>query len=346
MDATVMTSDAAETNRQQSKAKVFISYSRKDMAFADRLEVALKTRGIEPLIDRSEIYVFEDWWKRIEALIARADTVVFVLSPDAVSSDVCQKEVAFAASLNKRFAPVIFRRTDDKAVPSALARLNFVFFDDETRFEESANKLAEALGTDIEWIRKHTDFGEQARRWAMAKGTVGLLLRSPLLEEAERWIASRPETAPLPTEETRTFIAQSRQAATRRRNILTVSLAAGLLVALALAGFAYWQRGVAVEQRNVAESRRIATLAELATIERVRGNWDTALKLAVHAARLGLALASNRVEISAPRAPLAAAVWQSGWRLTLGGHEASVNSAAFSPDGRRIVTASGARSRE
>ena len=48
------------------------------MAFADRVEAALKGRGFEPLIDRSEIYAFEDWWKRIETLITRADTVAFI----------------------------------------------------------------------------------------------------------------------------------------------------------------------------------------------------------------------------------------------------------------------------
>src|SRR2546430_9458162 len=103
--------DAALDDRQP-KAKVFISYSRKDMAFADQLEAALRARGIEPLIDRSEIYAFEDWWKRIEDLIARADTVVFVLSPDAVASEVALKELAYAASLNKRFAPIVCRRVD------------------------------------------------------------------------------------------------------------------------------------------------------------------------------------------------------------------------------------------
>jgi hypothetical protein len=103
-----MISDAGiEQTGHESKAKVFISYSRKDMAFADRLEAALKARGFEPLIDRTDIYAFEEWWKRIEALIARADTVVFVLSPDAVASEVALREVAFAASLNKRFAPVM-----------------------------------------------------------------------------------------------------------------------------------------------------------------------------------------------------------------------------------------------
>ena len=47
------------------------------MIFVDRLEASLKGRGFEPLIDRSEIYAFEEWWKRIEGLIARADTVMY-----------------------------------------------------------------------------------------------------------------------------------------------------------------------------------------------------------------------------------------------------------------------------
>ena len=226
------------------------------MAFAGRLETALKTRGFEPLIDRTEIYAFEDWWKRIEALIGRADTVVFVLSPDAVTSDVAQKEVAHAASLNKRFAPIVCRHTDDGAIPEPLRRLNFIFFDDPSAFEASADRLAEALRTDIDWIRQHTEFGEAARQWVAAGRSGGLLLRSPALERAERWIATRPRDAPAPIEETQAYVAASRGGATRRRNVLTGSLAAGLLLALALAGLAYWQRGIAVQERQIADQQR------------------------------------------------------------------------------------------
>src|SRR6202035_5418696 len=91
----------AEKNAQEAepKARIFISYSRKDMAFADRLDAALKARGFEPLIDREEIYAFEDWWERIQNLIGQAGTVVFVLSPDAVTSGVALKEIAHAALL-------------------------------------------------------------------------------------------------------------------------------------------------------------------------------------------------------------------------------------------------------
>jgi len=87
-----------------------------------------KRRGFDSLIDREDIYAFEDWWKRIQALIGRADTVVFVLSPDAVNSDVAMKEVDYAASLNKRFAPIVCRPVEDNAVPDALRRLKFYFF--------------------------------------------------------------------------------------------------------------------------------------------------------------------------------------------------------------------------
>lgn len=72
-----MSSEAvAAHENERTNVRAFISYSRKDAAFADRLEAALKARGLEPLIDRSDIYAFEEWWTRVETLIASADSVV------------------------------------------------------------------------------------------------------------------------------------------------------------------------------------------------------------------------------------------------------------------------------
>jgi formylglycine-generating enzyme required for sulfatase activity len=247
--------DAA--NQHQSvhrKARIFISYSRKDMAFADQLEAALQARGFEPLIDRQDpialqdwskgIAPFEDWWKRIETLIGKADTIVFVLSPDAVASKIALKEIDYAASLNKRFAPVVCRKVDDGAVPEALQRLNYIFFDDSTRFDASADRLAVALQIDLDWIRKHSEYGETARRWAISgrPGGHGLLLRSPILEEAERWIASRPQSAPAPTDETVAFVAESRRAAIRRRRRI-MALASAIVFVMLVGLLAWWNQG-------------------------------------------------------------------------------------------------------
>jgi formylglycine-generating enzyme required for sulfatase activity len=249
-----MTADAAPAADIQPKAKIFISYSRKDMAFADRLEVALKERGFEVLIDRQEIYAFEPWWERIQALIGRADTIVFVLSPDAVGSDVALKEVAYAASLNKRFAPIVCRRVENSAVPDALRRLNFIVFDDPGQFETSADRLAEALQTDIVWIRDHTKFGETTRAWVAAGGPNGMLLRTPALEMAEYWIASRPRGAPTPTSEIVDFIAQSRKATLGARRLRRITLVSvfGLMIAVILVLVAWINQDYLVRQWHYA----------------------------------------------------------------------------------------------
>ena len=260
-----MAPNAEQPQDREPKARVFISYSRKDMSFADRLDAALKARGFDPLIDRTEIYVFEDWWQRIQNLIIQADTVIFVLSPDSVSSDMCKKELGFAASRNKRFAPIQFRQIDTKMVPSALERFEYEFFDDAEKFEQSVNRLVEALEVDIDWIRNHTMFGRQTHRWAAAGRARGLLLRSPILEEAERWIASRPRDAPMPTAEMQDFISESRRAASWGRDILMAGLATGLLLALGLVGLAYWQRGIAQEANVIAQSEAARTREALAT---------------------------------------------------------------------------------
>jgi hypothetical protein len=233
--------DTVGARSVETKTKVFISYSRKDMEFADKLEAALKARGFEVLIDRQEIYAFEDWWKRIERLIGSADTVVFALSPDAVRSDVALKEVVHAASLNKRLAPIVCRRVEDSAVPEALRRLNFIFFDDPAQFEVSAEKLVEAVQTDIGWIRRHTEFGEAARRWVEGGRAGGLLLRPPVLDQAEAWMAFRPSGAPSPTRETEAFIAAGRKAevAAKRRSRFLNSALYTMLVGIIL-GLVGW----------------------------------------------------------------------------------------------------------
>ena len=61
----------------------------------------------------------------------------------------------------------------------------------ESKMRELAQWLAEALSVDIEWLRTHTDIDQRARRWSDAGRPWGLQLRSPELEDAERWIASR-----------------------------------------------------------------------------------------------------------------------------------------------------------
>jgi WD40 repeat protein len=336
-----------------TKPRIFLSYSRRDAAFVDRLDVGLKARGFETLIDRTEIYAFEEWWKRIEVLIRQSDSVVFVLSPDSLASSVAQKEISFAASLNKRFAPIVYRPVASMSVPDALARLNFLPFTEEDAFEEKCDNLANALQTDISWIRKHTEFGELAGRWAASgrPGPKGLLLRSPLLEEGEHWISSRPEGAPLPTNDTVAFITASRRAATQRRNRISLALGAGLAVSIALGGLALWQARLATERGTIAETQRglaesrlnraLITesrfLADLANQQTNRGDATSAMLLALDALP---SKEQPRPYVAEAEQSLLLARNHFRENVVLKGHEGSVQSVAFNQSGDRLLTSS------
>jgi hypothetical protein len=110
-----------------SRAKVFVSYSRKDLLFAQSLVEALTERGFDAFLDKTDIAPGEPWKERLGGLIAAADTVVFAISPDSVASTVCAWELDESARLGKRLIPVVARRIPDADAPPALGRLNWVF---------------------------------------------------------------------------------------------------------------------------------------------------------------------------------------------------------------------------
>ena len=58
---------------------VFISYSRQDKDFVERLHRALADRGYEVWVDWDDIPPSAEWFEEIRAGIASADGVVYVI---------------------------------------------------------------------------------------------------------------------------------------------------------------------------------------------------------------------------------------------------------------------------
>lgn len=206
---------------QDSKLKVFVSYSRADAAFADELVGALEWAGYTVTIDRASIVEGEDWRRRLGALIADADTIVFLLSPHSARSAVCAWEVEEAARLSKRLIPALVAPTGDAPVPERLAALNYVRFDpqDDGRprsFIAALRGLQRALDTDLAWLREHTRLMARAAEWDLAGRPESRLLRGADIEAARRWAAERPKDAPPLTELQLAWIAAS-EAAQRRQ---------------------------------------------------------------------------------------------------------------------------------
>ncbi|MBV9834837.1 MAG: toll/interleukin-1 receptor domain-containing protein, partial [Alphaproteobacteria bacterium] len=87
--------------RQEERLRVFISYSRRDTDIIDQLAAALDVAGFEPQLDRHGTSAGEEWQARLSEMIARADSVIFALTPDAATSTICQWEVDEAQRLGK-----------------------------------------------------------------------------------------------------------------------------------------------------------------------------------------------------------------------------------------------------
>jgi hypothetical protein len=65
-----------ETGAVGTKLKVFISYSRKDLAFAEGIVTALEALGLTPTIDTRDLPKLEDWRRELLGFIREADAVV------------------------------------------------------------------------------------------------------------------------------------------------------------------------------------------------------------------------------------------------------------------------------
>jgi hypothetical protein len=115
-----------QTGQPDSKLRVFISYSRDDLEFADQLDAALNVCGFECLIERHGISGGEDWKQRLGDLISWADAVVFVVSPSSARSEIMAWEVEEAARFSKRILPVRCRPFEGEQSSPLLRALNYM----------------------------------------------------------------------------------------------------------------------------------------------------------------------------------------------------------------------------
>jgi len=108
---------------------VFISYSRKDKEFVKTLHQALTESQYNTWVDWEDIPLTADWWEEIKAGIESANTFLFVISPDSISSKVCAQEIEHAVANNKRLLPIVRRDGFDmNLVNPSLGKHNWLFF--------------------------------------------------------------------------------------------------------------------------------------------------------------------------------------------------------------------------
>ena len=83
-----------------------------------------------------------DWLAEI--YIEAADTFLFVISSDSVTSEICTLEIEHAVKHNKRLVPVVWKEVEDNQVHSAMSTHNLVFLRQQDDFEANFELLIDA----------------------------------------------------------------------------------------------------------------------------------------------------------------------------------------------------------
>jgi WD40 repeat protein len=205
---------------------------------------------------------------------------------------------------------------------------------DEAWLDHRAERL-----TSAEQLVARADFHKR-----LGEDGVAYLMACRAHEDAER----REKEAALAREQARLAeIAAAQTRTARNQKIARWSLVAvGLAVAIGLM-LGWWQRQTNLtlqsslkEQQASLRRAQVNLFVELAIVERLRDNVDAAMRFAVYAVQLDRRQGARKNAPSQAQQELATDLSQAGWRLSLGGHTRSTTSAEFSPDGKRIVTAS------
>ena len=217
---------------------IFISYSRKDIAFARKLNEAIAENGFETWIDWKDIPPSTEWLEEVYAAIEEADTFVFILSADSAVSEICRKEIEHAAKNNKRIVPVVINDIEPSDVHPALAAINWIFARIDDEFTEAVESLITAIQTDYEWVKAHTRLQVRALEWEGAEQDRSFLLRGTDLQQAESWIAAAEGKALEPTLLQTRYLQSSRQESVRRQRRLLIAVGAALVVTVFLGAIA------------------------------------------------------------------------------------------------------------
>ncbi len=220
---------------------LFISYSRDDRTFVEKLHAAVKDSGRDAWLDKFDIEKGEKFWREIEQGIDGANAFVFVVSPTSIKKaagekEYCRREIEYAVRQGKRIIPIVLRdlfepserveRWLDQEVLAhqELVERNWLKFD-EREFELCLTELLETVEKDVDYVKLHTQLLEDARGWINEGRKDSNLLRGELLSKAETWFQHgiekmqlqskepwRKHRDPEPTEEQQNFIKESRAA--------------------------------------------------------------------------------------------------------------------------------------
>ena len=258
---------------EKVKAKIFVSYSRKDSVAARKLINAFKEMGYDVWVDWEDIPPATLWMKEIEVGIEKSDAFIFFISPDSIASKVCNEEIEHAAKYKKRIIPIVLRDVPAKETNNNIRQLNWIFIRKKSELVSGLKRFKDAMELDFKWVAEHTKLLEKTLDWHHGK-TADYLLRGNELWQAQKAVDAAKGKEPKLMELQEKFLDVS--AKNERSRYIRVGIVAAVITLLAgLTIFALVQRSLAIANEKRATENAILANQQKAIAEE---NEDLALK--------------------------------------------------------------------
>ncbi|WP_166359549.1 toll/interleukin-1 receptor domain-containing protein [Pseudomonas akapageensis] len=207
----------------------FVSYSRRDTAFAQQLIDQLERQGRSIVYDRDDIHDGEAWRRKLTSLIQASQNIIVLISRASLDSRECRWELDLAGTLNKRLVTVRIDAVTPAELPESLGAIQWIDATATADTEAIAARIIAALDIDQQWAERHTRLTFQALAWREN----GTLLRGADLRNAETMVATYQGKQPLTTAEHMALLLASRKAGARRLRLTVLGTAAvGLVLAV------------------------------------------------------------------------------------------------------------------
>ncbi|WP_233847207.1 nSTAND1 domain-containing NTPase [Paraburkholderia sp. HD33-4] len=235
---------------------------------------------------------------------------------------------ATASEFDSRTAALIRQLSDERLLVTSKAKT-----DDTETVEVAHEALIQNWQQLREWVSADRQFmiwqerlNVRALEWDRQKHSADLLMRGLPLAEARDWQAKRPDDL---SALERDFITASGQ---RRRRMCAAGAAVTAAIAIVMIVTGAW----IIHQTRAVALQTSLVLASAATMANDAGFYDRGMRFAI------LAMGMNWLSPGSAEAEqeLVRGAHASMQIAQLSGHQGAVASAAFSPDGQRVVTAS------
>ncbi|MGD1855297.1 MAG: TIR domain-containing protein [Leptolyngbyaceae cyanobacterium] len=257
---------------------VFISYGRADSKdFVVSLCQRLTEAGYKVWCDFNDIPLAVDFQNQIDSGIEKSHNFLFVISPHAVNSAYCAKEVAAALRYQKRVVPLLHveeidRETWQSRHPNAteaewsdyqakglqssftnmnahIGKINWVYMRDaQDDFEQALAGLTQIFSRHSDYVTQHTQLLNAALTWQHQQRQTEYLLLGETRQQAEQWLKQRFDEQPpcTPTDLHCEFITESIKNAHNRMTQVFLAYAQTDVEVMRTVRRSLWRQGMTV----------------------------------------------------------------------------------------------------